>query len=274
MLIAGRNAMLTGAASVENPYYEENLIAQWDGIWNAGLGVHDDNATTWKDLAGSYDVYTNATNCNGTFTSNGLRCYGDKLAAKGDLNNNLPFNVDAEIEAVVTFPYEVTTESQLFTFYFCGGGKGSNESAGANGGRNLLFIDTRKQYSSRFGTAFVGGGYALFRFNGSISAGVHSFRYPKCAYPGRYGNVPANRAWLDNVPLSTTCNLQGNSAWGNPGNYMTFGGAEGADGSLNIPSPDGFIIHAIRWYDSVLTTEQRQKHYAADVARFGVPASS
>ena len=28
----------------------------WDGEWNAGGGVHDPNATTWKDLAGSNDL--------------------------------------------------------------------------------------------------------------------------------------------------------------------------------------------------------------------------
>ena len=28
----------------------EHLIAQWDGIDNAGTGVHDPNATVWKDL--------------------------------------------------------------------------------------------------------------------------------------------------------------------------------------------------------------------------------
>lgn len=31
----------------------EHLIAQWDGIDNAGTGTHDPNATVWKDLVGS-----------------------------------------------------------------------------------------------------------------------------------------------------------------------------------------------------------------------------
>ena len=33
-------------------YVQDGLIAMWDGIENAGWGVHDPNATVWKDLAG------------------------------------------------------------------------------------------------------------------------------------------------------------------------------------------------------------------------------
>lgn len=259
--------------SVENPYYEENLIAQWDGIWNAGLGVHNDNATTWKDLAGSYDVYTNAADCNGTFTANGLMCHGDKLAAKGDLDNILPFNVNAEIEVVLTFPDAVTTSSNFSMFYFHGGGLGSNEPSASNASRNVLWIDTRAQYS-RFGTAFIGGGYALYRFGNSIPAGVHSIRYPKCAYPGHYGSIVENRPWVDNAQMAKNVAAQGGTAWNGGGNRITFGGAQAADDSILHLAFDGFVINAIRWYSSVLTPEQRQKHYAADVARFGVPSAA
>ena len=34
-------------------YVQDGLIAMWDGIENAGWGVHDPNATTWKDLTGN-----------------------------------------------------------------------------------------------------------------------------------------------------------------------------------------------------------------------------
>ena len=35
---------------------QEHLIAQWDGIDNAGTRVHDPNATVWKDLKGNLDM--------------------------------------------------------------------------------------------------------------------------------------------------------------------------------------------------------------------------
>ena len=37
-------------------YVQNGLIAMWDGIENAGWGVHDPNATVWKDLIGSSDL--------------------------------------------------------------------------------------------------------------------------------------------------------------------------------------------------------------------------
>lgn len=35
-----------------NPYITDGLVAMWDGVWNAGGGVHDATATTWKNLMG------------------------------------------------------------------------------------------------------------------------------------------------------------------------------------------------------------------------------
>ncbi|MBR0505940.1 MAG: hypothetical protein IJJ84_11095, partial [Kiritimatiellae bacterium] len=37
-------------------YVQDGLVAQWDGIDNVGTGVHDPNATVWKDLAGHNDL--------------------------------------------------------------------------------------------------------------------------------------------------------------------------------------------------------------------------
>lgn len=33
-------------------YIQDGLVAMWDGIENAGWGVHDDNTTVWVDLVG------------------------------------------------------------------------------------------------------------------------------------------------------------------------------------------------------------------------------
>lgn len=45
-----------GGVPTARDYVQDGLIAMWDGIENAGWGVHDPNATVWKDLTGSgYD---------------------------------------------------------------------------------------------------------------------------------------------------------------------------------------------------------------------------
>ena len=40
-------------------YVQDGLIAMWDGIENAGWGVHDQNATVWKNLVGTEDMVFN-----------------------------------------------------------------------------------------------------------------------------------------------------------------------------------------------------------------------
>ena len=37
-------------------YIQDGLVAMWDGIENAGWGVHSANATVWKDLVGTNDA--------------------------------------------------------------------------------------------------------------------------------------------------------------------------------------------------------------------------
>ena len=40
-------------------YVQDGLVAMWDGIENAGWGVHDPNATVWKDLVGASEIPLN-----------------------------------------------------------------------------------------------------------------------------------------------------------------------------------------------------------------------
>lgn len=45
-----------GGAPTARDYVQNGLIAMWDGIENAGWGVHDAAATVWADLVGGYDL--------------------------------------------------------------------------------------------------------------------------------------------------------------------------------------------------------------------------
>lgn len=59
-MLAARNGIAVsgggGGGGWTNPYITSGLIAMWDGEWNAGGGVHDADAMTWKDLVGSNDL--------------------------------------------------------------------------------------------------------------------------------------------------------------------------------------------------------------------------
>ena len=54
--LATRTAAWAKSGYTAKDYVQDGLIGMWDGIENAGWGVHDPNATAWKDLAGSTDL--------------------------------------------------------------------------------------------------------------------------------------------------------------------------------------------------------------------------
>ena len=55
-------------------YVQTGLIAQWDGIDNAGTGTHDANATTWKDLSGNGNDLTVVADKGVFVDGNALYC--------------------------------------------------------------------------------------------------------------------------------------------------------------------------------------------------------
>lgn len=53
-----RRGAPTPSVPTARDYVQSGLIAMWDGIENAGWGVHDAAATTWKDLTGNANDLT------------------------------------------------------------------------------------------------------------------------------------------------------------------------------------------------------------------------
>ena len=56
MMLGARTAAWEKSGYTAKDYVQDGLIAMWDGIENAGWGVHDTNATVWKDLVGGNDA--------------------------------------------------------------------------------------------------------------------------------------------------------------------------------------------------------------------------
>lgn len=56
MNLGARTAMWSGGAKfpTARDYVQDGLEGLWDGIENAGWGIHDSNATTWVDLTGKF----------------------------------------------------------------------------------------------------------------------------------------------------------------------------------------------------------------------------
>ena len=56
MLVSARTAAWHSGMPTARDYVQDGLVAMWDGIDNAGWGVHDPSATVWKDLVGGNDL--------------------------------------------------------------------------------------------------------------------------------------------------------------------------------------------------------------------------
>ena len=70
----------TGAETpTAKDYVQDGLVAMWDGIENAGWGLHDPNATVWKDLVGGNNLtmYNHGTHYEHFFSDDSLQgaCY-------------------------------------------------------------------------------------------------------------------------------------------------------------------------------------------------------
>ena len=94
---AARGAFVgsSNSTAFEAVYVTTNLIARYDGIYNAGVGTHDADATTWKDLAGSNDAavdvvegYTCEWQSDGWVASNGGVRFKADSAITTAINNH------------------------------------------------------------------------------------------------------------------------------------------------------------------------------------------
>lgn len=53
----GANNLFSDEEETNNPYISDNLLAMWDGEWNAGFYEHDEESSVWKDISGNcYDL--------------------------------------------------------------------------------------------------------------------------------------------------------------------------------------------------------------------------
>lgn len=104
-------------------YVQDGLIAMWDGIENAGWGIHDQNATFWKDLIGNVDlpignaIWT-AQACS---TNNYGNIYYERESSSSivqslicGVSNNVYFVENMTIEMCFKYKYSLVASRILF----------------------------------------------------------------------------------------------------------------------------------------------------------------
>ena len=218
-------------------YVQGGLIAQWDGIDNAGTGTHDPNATVWKDLVGDLDMTLTA---KGRWNILGNALYVSGMGAQG------PSAAPAYKTIEIVFKMK------------------------RDGGR-IMFASGLQSRIVAVDPA-SGSPKAIY-FNGKGSSGGNDkyFSWPLdtealCTATATYTSDNVADVYCDGAVRND----------GNNANNWGVGDAKVAVGGrlLNETYPWFGEIYAIRLYDTVLTAEEIAANAAIDRARFQPTESS
>lgn len=227
-----------GAPAWTNPYVTDGLVAMWDGEWNAGGGVHDPNATTWKDLVGARD-WTLGPSTSYAWTTKSFDAKDQFAATQDFIDGSLVSTV--EVCAKIKVPSPAPTANYAFIII------GRMTTLGrpyygllyrfvANsimGGRSY-FIDSLGEFD---------GIPATFSFPSYMDTGVAAYFNGSVRAPSGYNSLDYNAT--------------------------TRGTVARIGGTVEQPLP--IEVHNIRLYSRALTAEEIAANYAIDQARFNLP---
>lgn len=216
-------------------YVQDGLVAMYDGIENAGWGVHDPNATVWQDLIGSFDLYRK----NNPIIGQDFITSYDGTSAVGYFANT----------AIPSWVYETHPMTMEVVFAL---DKSISESAFACGGgclnimvkSNRIYLVTTRQ-----------GKYIPWQKDG---------------YRHTVSFAVSNADWTSSSLLSAY--LDGNNATMLNGLLYTFGANYGVFACRMSTSYlfNGCEINCIRLYSRSLTAAEVAANYAIDKRRFGI----
>ena len=206
----------------------------WDGIENAGFGVHDASATVWKDLIGGYD----ATRVNAK--------WGDKYAQFDGVVNDV-----AKTGSLLGKPSNATLE-----VVYSRGNQGNGCMAGCtqSGGFSLWYNnDTQIDYWAR------GYGYPLrLSANDRNDGLIHS-------RSTTMGSIEI--AYYDAAQIGT----YGGSAIVYNNNCGFNIGADSNGTQYGIEHPFIGKIYCVRIYSRALSADEIRHNYEIDKERFNLP---
>lgn len=230
-------AFATSSAQILPPtardYVQDGLIAMWDGIENAGWGVHNPNATEWKDLIGGGGDLPVITSQSLYFSSDALVAIGGKYAGFGDI---------PQVALSGDFTYEVCWSRDTKFI----------ESADSRNEFGLLRIDV-----------FRGKLFVISSPNNrcdytppiNVREGV---RFTQ-SMVGQYGASSASAlVYCNGIPLSNGVLASGN--YNNTRIAYGSGWSEPSSHHCNI-----------RLYSRTLTAEEITRNYRIDKERFNLP---
>ena len=222
----------------EIPYVTDGLVGRWDGIENAGEGIHDASTNRWVDLSGQGGDFI-VSSGTASFNETGLK----KNAAGVCATNLLVHTNVLTIEGAVS---GIPSEGWVNTVFF-----GTNQTLNLRNEANnkrQFFFDADKLKWKMDGQPDALTMSVTYAMNGDIPEG-QSFCLdgapPQNGYIGGSGMY-----WYG--PAQTNTWIGGRLGFSSKGDFLTY----------------GYTVHALRFYNRVLNSGEIAYNSAVDRLRF------
>ena len=240
-------AAATATTLPATAYIQEGLVVQYDGLENAGLGVHADGITAWKDLTGNgHDLPLNEGDTVGATFVNILR--GSRTATNDVFDAYSPITIEfnarpTAMDTAGNWSANVAGISHIGSF-------GWDGRAGA-----IYVMRPQSATATAYNYRTYNSGYT--KLADLISAGVFK---TYSATPG-YGAKGAadSPVYVNGVQVAKTSGMDWNSD------------ANSRSASLKVSvgsSKTASDVRSIRIYNRQLTAEERAINNAVDKVRF------
>ena len=231
-LAASLSAAPMALASSTASYIRNGLVAHWDGVENAGRGVHDPSATVWKDLVAGreFTLYNVTVEDNGMVFAGAQTSYGEL----GAVDTAATFENASDGTLEIVYASRSTSGSQIIL-----------QSSEASGHAASIW------QSSRFLAACgLANNSPYFNFTSGKATNIVSVLYTS-AKPGR---ARVNGNYLTSA---------GYDCWAGATDVTTIGTR-----TSKSNNPFNGAIYSIRVYNRRLTDEEIDANHAIDRKRF------
>jgi hypothetical protein len=231
--------------SLDLPYVKSGLLLWYDGIYNGGLGIHNDgtspNKNIWKDLSGNNN---DGQLINFNHTSNGWLENGLKFTTLTDFVKMVAINTPYRtVEVVFAKNENIVDEKPIVCNY---------ESGGI--GLTIYYNKFRNP------TYIAGTGYTNLQEGSVIEK--DKLYYSSVAYDGTYIKDYVQGVNWATVNISGIIGIPGAGSI-----YVLNGNPAGTDTVYSLSKE---TIYSVRIYDRALTLEEITQNYAIDKARFNL----
>ena len=239
----GRSYHATFERDSEDPvisYVTNGLVGRWDGIENAGEGIHNTSTNRWVDLSGRGGDFVVLSE-TASFSETGLK----KNAAGVCATNLLVHTGVLTIESAVS---GIPSEGWVHPV-FLGTNQTLNVRNESNNKRQFFFDDNKLKWKMD-GQPDALTMSVTYAMNGNIPEGQQPFYLDGA--PPQNGSVAGGNGMYWWGDARTNTSIGGRMGFSDGGDYKTF----------------GYTVHALRFYNRELNAGEIAYNSAVDRLRF------